>query len=417
MNEYVTSRVPDKNTTSGWQIALIKIGVVVALPGFLTGAELGSQLGLADAATAIVAGCLVLALICSLTGTVAAKSRLPTATITKFAFGRHGAMVVNAVLAVTLIGWFAVTVELFTRALLGIFEGALTGFLWSPLFVLGGGALMLLTTLFGFRALAMLSRWAVPLMLLVLLVMAYVTATSTSLRELLDAPERMTSMGIAISAVIGGPAAGIVIFPDISRFARSVNHGRAAAVMSYGIGMPLILLSVGVTAIATGEKDLVLVMLGLGLGIPALAFLVLTAWTTNAGNLYSGSIFLSSLLRMLPYRTVAAIAGGAGTGVALLGLTEYFVPFLVTLGITVPPIAGIYVTDFFQRGQKYDLREQHTGRPIRLAALLGWATGVGTAYASATGWVTLTGVPACDSMLVSAAVFYGLSRLFPQDSV
>ena len=417
MNEYVTSRVPDKNTTGGWQIALIKIGVVVALPGFLTGAELGSQLGLADAATAIVAGCLVLALICSLTGTVAAKSRLPTATITKFAFGRHGARVVNAVLAVTLIGWFAVTVELFARALLGMFEGALSGFLWSPLFVLGGGTLMLLTTLFGFRALAMLSRWAVPLMLLVLLVMAYVTATSASLRELLDAPERTASMGIAISAVIGGPAAGIVIFPDISRFARSVNHGRAAAVLSYGIGMPLILLCVGVTAIATGEKDLVLVMLGLGLGIPALAFLVLTAWTTNAGNLYSGSIFLSSLLRMLPYRTVAAIAGGAGTGVALLGLTDYFVPFLVTLGITVPPIAGIYVTDFFQRGQKYDLREQDTGRPIRLAALLGWAIGVGTAYASATGSVTLTGVPACDSMLVSAAVFYGLSRLFPQDSV
>ena len=67
-------------------------------------------------------------------------------------------------------------------------------------------------------------------------------------------------MGVAISAVIGGPAAGIVIFPDISRFARSVNQGRAAAVMSYGIGMPVILLSVGVTAIAAGEKDLVLVM-------------------------------------------------------------------------------------------------------------------------------------------------------------
>ena len=416
MNEYVTSRVPEQRTTSGWKIALIKIGVVVALPGFLTGAEIGSQLGLRNAAAAIVGGCLVLALICSLTGTVAARSRLPTATITKFAFGRHGARIVNMVLAVTLIGWFAVTAELFATALLGIFDNTLSGPLWSPLFLLVGGILMLLTTLFGFKALAMLSRWAVPVMLLVLLVMAYVTAMDTSLPELLIVPDDATSMGVAISAVIGGPAAGIVIFPDISRFARSVNHGRAAAVMSYGIGMPFILLCVGVTAISTGEKDLVLVMLGLGLGVPALVFLVLTAWTTNAGNLYSGSIFLSALLRTLPYRHVVTIAGGAGIAVALLGLTDHFIPFLVTLGITVPPIAGIYVTDFFMRGQKYDLGEQDTGRPIRLAAVLGWATGVGTAYFSTTSSLTLTGVPACDSMVVSAAVFFLLARLLPQDS-
>ena len=152
------------------------------------------------------------------------------------------------------------------------------------------------------------------------------------------------------------------------------------------------------------------------LALPGTDPAAVSAMPTNAGNLYSGSIFLSSLLRMLPYRTVAAIAGGAGIGIALLGLTDYFVPFLVALGITVPPIAGIYVTDFFQRGQKYDLREQDTERPIRLSALFGWATGVGAAYASATGSVTLTGVPACDSMLVSAAVFFALSRLLPGDS-
>ncbi len=414
MNEYVTSRVPKHRTTSGWQIALVKIGVVVALPGFLTGAEIGAQLGLVDAAIAIIAGCTVLGIICSLTGTVAARSRLPTAAITRFAFGYLGAKIVNAMLAVTLIGWFAVTVELFARVLLGMFENALAGPMWNLAFVVVGGTLMLLTTLYGFKALTLLSRWAVPVMMLVLFVMAYVTATETSLGELLAAPEATASMGVAISAVIGGPAAGIVIFPDISRFARSVNHGRAAAVISYCLGMPVILLSVGITAIATGEKDLVLVMLGLGLGIPAMVFLVLTAWTTNAGNLYSGAIFLSSLLNMLPYRHVAVIAGGAGIGIALLGLTDYFVPFLVTLGITIPPIAGIYVTDFFQRGQQYNLDEQDTGRPIRLTAALGWAAGVGTGYASATGTLTVTGVPACDSILVSGAVFIALSRLWPQ---
>ena len=49
-----------------------------------------------------MAGCLVLAGICFLTGTVVANSWLPAAAISKFAFGHYGARLVNAVLAVTL---------------------------------------------------------------------------------------------------------------------------------------------------------------------------------------------------------------------------------------------------------------------------------------------------------------------------
>lgn len=406
MNEFTGSRVPDDQTTSGWRIALIKIGIVIALPGFLTGAEIGFQLGLANAAVAVIGGCLVLAALCSLTGTVAAKSRLPTAVITQFAFGRVGAKMVNLILAITLIGWFAVTLELFADTLGKIFTATPAVEFGGTAFVLGGGLLMMLTTIFGFKALTKLSNLAVPLMFLVLVVMAYLTAAGSSLEQLLSAPGGTTSLGFAISAVVGGPAAGTVIFPDIARFARSPNHGRVAACISYGVGMPLILLLVGITAIATGEKDLVMIMLGLGLGVPALIFLIFTAWTTNAGNLYSGSLFLSTILFRLPHNYIVVIGGILGICFALFGLTDHFIPFLVALGIAVPPIAGIYVTDFFLRGQKLDIDELSTNSIIRVPAFICWGCGIVIALMSARGLLTITSVPACDSILVSASLFF-----------
>lgn len=411
LNEFVRSPVPDTQTTSAWRIASIKVGVVIALPAFLTGAEIGSRLGLALGTVAILAGCLLLAGLCALTGTVAARSRLPTAVITQFAFGRRGAKIVNLVLATTLIGWFAVTVELFADSLGEVISQTLDISLGHAPLMLAGGAAMVVTTVYGFGALALLSKWAVPVMILVLIAMAGFAVKGIGLESLtVSSAQSTTSLGIAISAVVGGPAAGTVIFPDISRFARSPPHGRGAALLSYGIGMPLVLVLVSVTAVATGEKDLVFVMMGL-LGVPALVFLVLAAWTTNAGNLYSGSLFLSSVFSSVPHRGLVVLGGVSGIGVALLGATSHFVPFLVALGIAVPPIAGIYIVDFLARGQTYVVDGLASERSWGIPALVGWLLGVVTGYATAEGFFTLTGIPACDSIGVSAGAYFVLRRL------
>lgn len=409
MNEFVDAPVPRGQATTGWRIALVKIGVVIALPAFLTGAEIGSRLGLVESCLAIVGGCALLAGLCSMTGTVAARCRLPTAVITQFAFGRYGAKLVNLALAVTLIGWFSVTVELFATSIRSAFPVAGDSQWQRPGWILLGGALMVLTTIFGFRALTRLSALAVPVLFLALAGMAWHTAANAGLRDLLEMPSRSISLGVAISAVVGGAAAGTVIFPDLARFARSTGHGRWAAVVSYGIGMPLVLAMVAVTATATGENDLVLILSGLGFGIGAAVFLVLVAWTTNAGNLYSGSLFLSAIFSQTSHRYLVLLGGGGGVCLALLGLTGHFIDFLVALGIAIPPIAGIYVTDYFLRGGDFDVRLLERNAAVRLPALFGWASGAGVAFWSARGAVVLTGIPACDSILVSALIHALLS--------
>ena len=46
------------------------------------------------------------------------------------------------------------------------------------------------------------------------------------------------------------------------------------------------------------------------------------------------------------------VSGAVGTGLAMLGITDHFIEFLERLGVIVPPIAGIYLVDYFLLGQQ-----------------------------------------------------------------
>ena len=52
--DYNRVPVPDGKTVNAWHIALIKIGIVIALPAFFTGAEIGAAMGLADACLVVI---------------------------------------------------------------------------------------------------------------------------------------------------------------------------------------------------------------------------------------------------------------------------------------------------------------------------------------------------------------------------
>lgn len=421
--EFTHAPVPPEQRIAWWTIALVKIGIVLALPGFLVGVQIGSSMGLRNGAIAFFAGAAILAAIASLTATVAAKSHLSTSMITQFPFGRIGARAINLILAVSLIGWFAVTAELFGDTLAQMLSATWEVQISSRVFTFAGGVLMVATTMFGFKAISRLADLAVPLLLLLLVIITWLAIKDHSLSELLAYGGNGTAsaLGIGISAVVGGPSVGTIIFPDIARFARSANHGRFAAVFTYTVCLPVMFMMVAIASIATKESNLMMLMLALGLGGVALLFLVFKAWTTNVGNLYSSSLFFSALIRTAPFRLIVLGVGALGTLGALFGLTQYFVPFLLVLGVSIPPIAGIYVTDFFLRGQVFDVDDLKIRPAIGVPAFIAWAAGIGTATLSIRGVLTLTGIPSCDSILVAAAtylaiVFFSRRRLHHQSA-
>lgn len=409
--EYSRVAVPASATVSGWRVALIKLGIVIALPGFIMGAQIGAALGLKLGGLSILTGGFLLMIMAMFTGSVAAKSRLSTSLITQFAFGRLGGRLVNVILAATLLGWFGVTAQIFGESLQGIMSSLHMAVWPSQIYVVLGGMLMVTTTIFGFSALQRLSDFAIPLLLIVLLLAVYRSLQMTPLDELLARGGPQSGLGIGISAIVGGLSASICIFPDLSRFARTPGQARLAAGLTFGFGMPCIVILAAITSIVVGKSDLIVILTTLGLGLPALLLLVFKAWATNSGNLYSASLGLATIFRSLSQPMIVIGGGAVGVALAAFGITTYFIPFLLILSITIPSIAGIYVADFFLiRGQTYDLDRLSGERQVSYPAFAAWAIGIAVAAATSHDLFALTGMPAADSILTSFGLYLLLAK-------
>ena len=409
--EYTQSEVPEAAATAGGlQIAIVKIGVILALPAFITGAQIGFSMGLVRGTIAMVVGAAVLGVLAVLTGSMGALSRQSTALIVRYAFGTLGARIVSALIGVTLIGFFAVTAELFGKSLARLSESVLGFDVAAAPCIIGGGALMVLTSIYGFNGLKRLADVAAPVKFIGLAWIAWIAMRDRTVGDLLAAaPAAPASLGVGVSAVIGGLAAGVTIFPDLTRFARSAGHARYAAISSFAVAFPAILLLAAIPSVVTKQGDLVDIMVGMKLGLPAFVFLIFAAWTTNTSNLYSAALGLSSLFRRSRFALLAGAAGAAGVALALMGVTSRLIPFLVILGITIPPLAGVYLADFYLvRRRRYDAQALQSLTAISWPAFVAWGLAIAVALATAKGVIRLTGVPACDSILVA---FFGYTTL------
>jgi cytosine permease len=160
------------------------------------------------------------------------------------------------------------------------------------------------------------------------------------------------------------------------------------------------------TALATGETDIMKLIVGFGFGVGALAMLILSIWTINALNLYSASLSLTATFPRFRQWTYTVVGGVVGTIIALLGIIDAFIPFLIFLGIIIPPIAAIYVIDGLATFRGMDPAESLVSIPaLRWEAIGTWLVSVVVAVLAAYAGLTLTTVPALDATIVAAIVY------------
>lgn len=408
--------IPDSETVSGLRIALIIIGVAITLPAFLLGANVIVALGVTRGALAIFVGELIILAMALLTMAVGATSRLSTYMIVQFPFGRLGGRFVSLVLSTTLFGWFGVTLILFAQAIQQTVSEVFAIEWPLEIFTIGGSILMIATTIFGFRGIDRLTRIAVPLLAVLLSVGVYRALTGPVSAEISDAAatgvSALSSFGLAVSAVVGGFAVGATIVPDLARFAKSRADSAIGAIMSYGVGCSLVIILAGLPAQRAGTTDLIAVMTSLGLGIPALAVMVFATWTTNINSLYSASLGLAQVFPQGRDWMITSLAGLLGTILALIGILDQFVGFLLLLSAAIPPIAGIYVVDFFLvRNRSYSADALADAKLIGVPAFAAWGIAVLAATLTTRGQLTLSGIPACDAMAAAAAVYAAISLI------
>lgn len=411
--EFTTEPVPEERTVGWWRVGVISAMVAFSLPTFITGLEVSQVVPGRQAFLALLGGSALLAIIASISGSIGSRTRLSSYMLVRVAFGDRGAALVNIAFAISLLGWFGVNIDLFSGAVERLLLDS-TG--KSPptwVIELAAGAVMTITTIYGFRAINTLSLILVPVLMVVTAALISKSLDVRSIDEILAAEVTATyTLGKAMSSVVGGVIVGAVIMPDVTRFIRHWRGAIYTAVLAYLFVGVTVMSAGGLAASALGSDDLLEIMLLIGLGWGAFAIVIAGSWVLNSLNLYSTMLSVEATWPALNNRVLVTVLGVLGTGAAFLNILDVFLTFLFYLAIVFVPVAGVIMVDYLvsRRSAYHDDRErlQEAVRPVAIGA---WTVGAALALAGAEGFVTLSGVAAFDAMLVSALTYGILSKM------
>ena len=281
-------------------------------------------MSLLDATIAIMISQAIVASLFAFSAWIGAQSRSTLGMLSRACFGIQGSKLILVAVAIASIGWFAFQLEVFASATAKTF-GYASGNLEHALIVFGG-IVMMSTAIVGLRGLEKLSVLAAPALLFLLLWPLVKALASdfdgTWLRFFDDKGE--ISMSSALIPMISGPALGLLVVPDISRFSKTKTGAARATFLSFflgGVGVFLLAFLIGRLTLGS---SLVEALPLLNLGFLAVVLLLVAAWTTNDSNIYFSSLALESSFSYLSRWMLALICGVLGTLVAFFRISREF---------------------------------------------------------------------------------------------
>ncbi len=415
-DDYSLTRVPQSARQSLWSITIIRVGALATISQFILGAALGYGMTFWQAFWATFLGSVILQIIGFLLGYAGAKEGLSTSLLARWTgFGRHGSSIIGAVIAISCIGWFGVQNSVFAEGIVQSTNGAISMPVAATLTGLGVTVLVI----FGFKLLSITASITVPLFLIAVSVGIFQTLQGHTISDLMNtAPAgESLSIGVAATMVAGGFIIGAVITPDFSRFAKSGKDVFWMTTIGLLVGELGINMIAVLMALAARTSDVASIMMQTA-GWLGVLVVVLSTVKINNLNLYSSSlgftnIFDSVFKIKLNRGMVTLVIGVIGTILSVLGILDKFTEFLVLLGVLVPPVAGIMVIDYFilktHRKALDESRAQGTLPPntekLSIVTIIAWAIGF------AAGYFITFGIPAINSLIISAVIYYVGKRI------
>lgn len=420
IDDYPVSRVPVSVRLPFFNVALVHIGMLTALDQFMLGAVLGHSMTLGDAFLAIAIGSAIFGVVTLGLGYAGMKEGLSGSLLARWCgFGRIGAVFIGAIIAVSLLGWFGVQNAVFAKSL-NFALGDRLGFGWSA--ALSGCALTLLVT-FGFSALRYTARIAVPLFIMVVGYISFMTLTGHNISELLQ--KGVSGEAISVSAgatmVVGGCIVASLITPDMTRYSRRGRHVFWITMLSIIIGEFVVNGLAILIARALNTADIVTIMSQTAGGI-GLITVIFSTLRINDINLYSSSLGIANAVegitgRKLSYKSITLLIGFIGTFLSVIGILDRFVDFLTLLGVFFPPVIGVMLVDYYiLRTSRAVLDESRQRGELPDAAstpAIGWSAMIASLAGSAIGLFTEWGVPALNSLLAASVVYWVIKVVAP----
>ena len=414
IDDFELEPVPEKAKRSWWVISLIWLAIGIDISGLFLGSILSSGIGFEDALLATFIGSGLLAIIAMLCANIGFQAGVSTPLVSSAVFGRNGGKILGFINGISLVGWFAFQADFF--AFIMVDALAKYDIIISHLTALiGGSVLMMMTAIYGVRALGKLSTYSVPLMVTLITIGLFMAADYQG--GAAPTIEDPLTLGQAISFVISIWILAAVAAPDIARYAKTRRDAILGAGIGFLVGNSAIILIALILTKMTGTDDLVEVFFTLGLGMAAIIVLVFAQWTTNSSNLTSGGLCMSMVLPKIPRPVLVVIMTIVGIGIAQLGMVNKFTDFLMLLSVTIAPAAGVYIVQYYvldSTKMSFENIQQVPAWMFR--GLASWA--FGTAFSACTApeffnLFSFTSISALDGILAAGVIYLALMKLSP----
>lgn len=410
--DYPMDPVPDHARRGPWALLLVLAGFVFYMPTMLAGAELGAAFSFGEFVAALVIGSTILGVYAAFLGAIGAQTGVTTPMLTRYTFGTHGSKIASLLLGGVLIGWFGVDVGFFAELLAQAFGWE--SWTATRAIMVVAGILMTATAYYGFKGMFWLSAISVvPLLILAVWVMIRSLAEIGGMSGLL-AQESTGEISITsgVTIVVGTFAAGAVVVGNWARFGRDPKHAFIVTLVAFLLGNGLMVAFGGIGGLAFGEGDFVVVLYNLGLVTLGVLLLVGSTWTTADNDAYGGAVAGAEIFSGTDKRPYVVGAGLLGTVLAVSGIYDALIPFLIWLGLVVPPIGAVLIGDWLVRW-RYGLPHPagYSFDGIRWDNSIAYLAGVAVAIATEQMGV---GVPVLNGIVVSLLAVWVIDKLIPK---
>lgn len=402
-DDYAFSPVPENERRGLFSMSSVMLGFTFFAASMWVGGTLGNGFKLwPDLVAVILTGNLILGIYGSFLGYAAASTNLSTHILARRAFGLLGSKLPSFMLAFTQVGWFGVGV-----AMLAYPVNKLMGWPLTPVIIVSG-ILMTATVAIGFKAIEWLSKIAVPAIIILgsLSIWRAIETAGGFAGMAALTPKEPLPFALGVSLGIGSFISGCTLTPDFVRYAKNKSVGTWATIIGFTFGNSLMFFFGALGAMTTGIADTAEVLASQGLLGSGIALLALNIWTTNDNALYASGLGLANITG-LPRKLLTVIAGLTGTVLATF-LYNNFVGWLTFLSISLPPIGGIIIGDFYLKWRCRYPQADYPLKSVNWAAMVAWGAALGVAQLSTR---LNFGIAPLNSILTAMVVFVIADRL------
>ncbi|MFI0473784.1 cytosine permease [Halomonas sp. HMF6819] len=345
-SDYPLSEVPASARKGLLSTSVVLLGFTFFTATMWAGGSLGQAFPIGKLLWIVLLGNLLLGAYAAALGYIACKSGLNAVLMGRFCFGEKGSKLSDFILGFTQIGWYAWGTA--TIAVVLVRTTGMQTWMEIPLMVLFGFGFCI-TAMIGYRGMDWLSRFAVPAMMLFIL-LSLVTGLvdvggTAGLARL--APTESMNVAAAVTVIIGTFISGGTQATNWSRFAKSPRIAVIATLAAFMVGNGLMVLTGALGAMIYQQGDIVDVLIAQGFVSIAVLMLFLNIWTTQDNTIYNFAVAGCNLIRTDRRRTVTVAGAAIGTVLAVGGMYNYLIPFLVLLGTFIPPMGGVIMADFW----------------------------------------------------------------------